>query len=405
MNLRDRMKSGAPNLMPTETESLPKPISNDTMQNSNPPLQDLMLQKQSETIQKQSQEIQELTSTIQDMQSQMDRVIQELENLKKLGRTSDIERIQSLSSENSTLRKKLQEKSETIVSLNDRIGMLSSADLVLKENERLKQSNSELQKKEQDTRNEAAATVSAVKMEYQLKQAELQTSIDAANARERKAKKLLDEESARIDALAESKFSRTKTSLKRKYEKIAEEQNDSYEHRMKMLEREYKGQTDRLYGLTFGGSLYSFLATVLTAINSPRFSDDILSACKFIGDFFSVLWESASLLASSAWSLNEKIPYAVIDVIVPGVLAVLGFLAILLGVLALMGFGLYKACGFYADLFADSLSVLVALLSLAILVWFADYLSFITWNLIVVFIIIHAVYIIIRMMITSPERY
>ncbi len=242
-------------------------------------------------------------------------------------------------------------------------------------------------------------------MEYQLKQAELQTSIDAANARERKAKKLLDEESARIDALAESKFSRTKTSLKRKYEKIAEEQNDSYEHRMKMLEREYKGQTDRLYGLTFGGSLYSFLATVLTAINSPRFSDDILSACKFIGDFFSVLWESASLLASSAWSLNEKIPYAVIDVIVPGVLAVLGFLAILLGVLALMGFGLYKACGFYADLFADSLSVLVALLSLAILVWFADYLSFITWNLIVVFIIIHAVYIIIRMMMTSPDSY
>ena len=405
MNLRDRMKSGAPNLMPTETESLPKPISNDTMQNSNPPLQDLMLQKQSETIQKQSQEIQELTSTIQDMQSQMDRVIQELENLKKLGRTSDIERIQSLSSENSTLRKKLQEKSETIVSLNARIGMLSSADLVLKENERLKQSNSELQKKERDARNEATATVSAVKSEYQLKQAELQASIDAANARERQAKTQLDEESARIDALAESKFSRTKTSLKRKYEEIAEEQNDSYKHRMKMLEREYKTQTERLYGLTFGGILYSFLATIFTAINSPRFSDDILDVCKFIGGFFSALWENASLPASAAWSLNEKIPFAVIDVIIPGLLAVLGFLAIFLGVLALVGFGLYKAGKFYTDHFADSLSVLVALLSLATLVWFADYLSFITWNLIVVFIIIHAVYIIIRMMITSPERY
>ena len=405
MNLRDRMKSGAPNLMPTETESLPKPISNDTMQNSNPPLQDLMLQKQSETIQKQSQEIQELTSTIQDMQSQMDRVIQELENLKKLGRTSDIERIQSLSSENSTLRKKLQEKSETIVSLNARIGMLSSADLILKENERLKQSNSELQKKERDARNEATATVSAVKSEYQLKQAELQASIDAANARERQAKTQLDEESARIDALAESKFSRTKTSLKRKYEEIAEEQNDSYKHRMKMLEHEYKTQTERLYGLTFGGILYSFLATIFTAINSPRFSDDILDVCKFIGGFFSALWENASLPASAAWSLNEKIPFAVIDVIIPGLLAVLGFLAIFLGVLALVGFGLYKAGKFYTDHFADSLSVLVALLSLATLVWFADYLSFITWNLIVVFIIIHAVYIIIRMMITSPERY
>ena len=405
MNLRDRMKSGSPNLKPTETENLPKPNSNDTMQNSNPLPQDLILQKQSETIMKQSQEIQELTSTIQDMQSQMDRVIQELENLKKLGRTSDIERIQSLSSENSTLRKKLQKKSETIVSLNARIGMLSSADLVLKENELLKQSNSELRKKEQDARNEASATISAVKMEYQLKQSELQTSIDAAIARERQAQKQIDEESARIDALAESKFSRTKTSLKRKYEEIAEEQNDSYKHRMKMLEREYKTQTERLYGLTFGGILYSFLATIFTAINSPRFSDDILDVCKFIGGFFSALWENASLPASAAWSLNEKIPFAVIDIIIPGLLAVLGFLAIFLGVLALVGFGLYKAGQFYADLFADSLSVLVALLSLALLVWFADYLSFITWNLIVVFIIIHAVYIIIRMMITSPERY
>ena len=405
MNLRDRMNSGSPNSKPTETESLPMPNSNDTMQNSNPLPQDSILQKQSETIQKQSQEIQELTSTIQDMQSQMDRIIPELEHLKKQGRPSDIEKIQNLSSENSTLRKKLQEKSETIVSLNDRIGMLSSADLVLKENERLEQSNSELRKKEQNARNEASATGSAVKREYQQKQAELQSSIDAANARERQAQKQIDEESARIDALAESKVSRTKSSLKRKYEENAEKQKDSHERRMKKLESEYKSKTDRLYGLTFGGILYSFLATVFTAINSPRFSEDILAVCRFIGGFFSVLWENASVLASAAWSLNEKIPYAVIDVIIAGLLAVLGFLAIFLGVLALVGFGLYKAGKFYTDHFADSLSVLVALLSLATLVWFADYLSFITWNLIVVFIIIHAVYIIIRMMITSPERY
>ena len=243
-----------------------------------------------------------------------------------------------------------------------------------------------MRKKEQNARNEASATVSAVKREYQQKQAELQSSIDAANARERQAQKQIDEESARIDALAES-------------------QKDSHERRMKKLESEYKSKTDRLYGLTFGGILYSFLATVFTAINSPRFSEDILAVCRFIGGFFSVLWENASVLASAAWSLNEKIPYAVIDVIIAGLLAVLGFLAIFLGVLALVGFGLYKAGKFYTDHFADSLSVLVALLSLATLVWFADYLSFITWNLIVVFIIIHAVYIIIRMMITSPERY
>lgn len=262
-----------------------------------------------------------------------------------------------------------------------------------------------MRKREQNARSKASATISAVKKEYQQKQAELQSSIDAANARERQAQKQIDEESARIDALAESKVSHTKSSLKRKYEEKAENQKDSHERRMKKLESEYKSKTDRLYGLTFGGILYSFLATVFTGIKSPRFSEDILAVCKFIGDFFSTLWENASVLASAAWSLNEKIPYAVIDVIVPGLLAILVFLSIFLGVLALIGFGIYKVGKIYADFFADSLSVLVALISLAVLVWFADNLSFITWNLIVVFIIIHAVYVSIRMLLTSSNSY
>lgn len=399
------MNSGSQNSKPTETESLPMPNSNITMQNSNPLPQDSILQKQSETIQKQSQEIQELTSTIQDMQSQKDRIILELEHLKKQGRPSDIEKIQNLSSENSILRKKLQKKSETIVSLNDRIGMLSSADLVLKENERLEQSNSELRKKEQNARNEASATVSAFKRQYQQKQAELQASIDAANEREKQAQRQIDEESARINALAESKVSGTKASLKRKYEDNAAKQKDAHDRKMKKLESEYKGKTDRLYAMTFGGILYGFFVTILTAVNSPRFSDDLVAVCKFIGGFFSVLWENASTLASVTWSLHEKIPYAVIDVIVPGLLAILGFLAIFLGVLALVGFGLYKVGKFYADFFADSISVLVALVSLALLVWFANYLTFITWNLIVIFIIIHAVYIFFRMILTSYNSY
>lgn len=42
-----------------------------------------------------------------------------------------------------TLKSELQKKSETIVSLNEQIGKLAKADIVLKENERLKQSEKE----------------------------------------------------------------------------------------------------------------------------------------------------------------------------------------------------------------------------------------------------------------------
>ncbi len=67
--------------------------------------------------------------------------------------------------------------------------------------------------------------------------------------------------------------------------------------------------------------------------------------------------------------------------------------------------GLFKSGAFYAKFFADSWSVLIALISLILIVWFADYLTFIPWNLIVVLIITHAVYVIIRMILTSPDRY
>lgn len=255
--------------------------------------------------------------------------------------------------------------------------------------------------KVQNAQNEALTTVSTVKREYEKKQAELQSSIDTANEREQQAQKQIDEESALINALAESKVSGTKASLKRKYEDNAAKQEAFHNRRMKKLESNYWRKAACLYILTFSGILYSSLVTVFTALNSPRFSADIFAACLFVGGFFSALLENASVIAVVAWSLHSKIPYTVIDTLVPGLLAILGFLSIFCGILILVGLGLYKIGKLYADFFADNLSILVALVSFAFLVWFADSLTFITWNLIVVFIIIHVIYVFIRMLLTS----
>ena len=405
MNLRDRMNSDSQNSKLIETKNEPMQNLNNTTKNLNQQPQDSILQKQSETIQKQSSEIQHLTNTIQELQSQMDKVIPELEHLRKQGRPSDIEMIQNLSSENSILSKKLQEKSETIVSLNDKIGMLSSADLVLKENERLEQNNRDLQKKEQSVREEATATISAVKREYRTKQAELQTSIDNANAREREAQKQIAEESSRINSLAEFKVANTKADLQRKYKSASDKQQRAFDEKQRKLDDEYTNKTNTLYALTYGGTFYGFFTTLLTAINSPRFSADIVSALTFIVNFVYGVWENAVVLGSAGWSLNAVIPYPVVNVIVPGLLAVLGFIAVFGFVFGLLSFGIYQIAKFYTEFFADGLSILVALVSLALLVWFADILSFITWNLIIIFILIHVVYIFLRMVMTSANRY
>ena len=87
--------------------------------------------------------------------------------------------------------------------------------------------------------------------------------------------------------------------------------------------------------------------------------------------------------------------------IVPVILAVLGFAAVFGIPLALIVFGIYKIIRFYKENFADSTSVLVALVTLALLVWFADSLTFIPLNLILVFLIVHAIYMVIRLLITN----
>ena len=111
---------------------------------------------------------------------------------------------------------------------------------------------------------------------------------------------------------------------------------------------------------------------------------------------FSLAWS----LATAAWSLNEQITVPVIRQILPAVLAVAGFASLLALVFGILGFVSYKLVGFYREHFADSISVYIAVTELVVLVWFADMMSAVKLNLIVIFIAVHFVYIFIRMVVT-----
>lgn len=277
--------------------------------------------------------------------------------------------------------------------------------IVLQENKRLEQSNKELQIQEQKTREEAEASVSAVKASFREKEEELHKHINAARAREEQARQQIEEETSRINSLADYKITSTKDRLERAYKANGKEQRYFYNRKMQQLEVVFRAKTDSLHALTFGSALYGFLVTVLTASKSPRCCYDLKEACRYICIFFSFLWDKASIIATSAWSLNTRIPYDVVNVIVPGLLAGLGFLLIIPGIPLLISFGIFKAVKTYADHFADNTSALVALISLALLVWFADRMTFVTWNLIIVFLFIHLLYLLLRIMFTSDDFY
>ena len=186
-------------------------------------------------------------------------------------------------------------------------------------------------------------------------------------------------------------------------EKVAQEARRISEKARASAEKKYKAKKDAVYGITMGSLLYGFFATILTACNSPRFIKDFSA-------FLDVMWQLvigpvqiAVECCKTTWTVKDMIPYQVLDVIVAMFLVDLGFAVITGLIYGLIGFVIYHAAKFYHEEFWDFISVIVALVSMGILVWFADKLTWITWNLILVWLLIHGAYVLIRMMMTSSK--
>ncbi len=301
---------------------------------------------------------------------------QEIENTK-----NQSNQIQKLSSVNSTLRSKLREKSETIVSLNeeiarlnDRLATLSSADLILKENERLENSNKQLKQKTDAAMQAASISISAIKQKYQEKTAELQSRMDDANKREQKAQYLIDNESALIDTLAEENIPTEKRAVDEKCTGTLKKYKRDFFKRKKELEQNYRLKCESLIGLAIGGPIISAILIIIIAIRSPRFSSDFIKFFKAIGSFINDQSYDFKRVSIAA------IIFSVIAIAV--VLGAIGYLTWLI-IIA------------YVDHVEDWWNLIVALASLIVIIVFADIMS-ISMNLCGLFLLINVGFLLIR---------
>ena len=362
MNLRDRMTAGSQGAAPTEIGK--KMDSSSITEKSSQQSKESIMQSQSETIRRQAQEI------------------------------------RLLSSENLMMKKKLQEQSETIVSLN-------GADKVLQENRMLEKQNSELRKRA----SEAEAEAEAVKTSYKEKMDKAKKKLARAEQLEQEAQKKADEEDKRITDLAgkmayenlagiDRLYRKDLAGIDRLYRKDRDRLHSEYELKKQECEDRYNRRRQEDEAFTWGVLLFASLNLIFRAIQSARFSHDLLQALTFIGCFIAGMFNVAWSLAAAAWSLNEQITVPVIRQILPAVLAVAGFASLIALVFGILGFVGYKLVGFYREHFADSISVYIAVTEIVVLVWFADMMSAVKLNLIVVFIAVHFIYIFIRMVVT-----
>lgn len=247
--------------------------------------------------------------------------------------------------------------------------------ITLKLNAELKKQNELLKQARQKAEQEAEATVSSVKREYEAKGRELDRRIgEAAN------------QSASLKAERQSIS-----------EDIEQRAIAKYLNQKKELDRKFKAQTASYDSFLLGLLLYGVLTTVFTAVRSEVFVSDFKT-------FFVAIWQFIVnalqlLFKGGQWAsqLGDKIPQPVVATIVHYLLLIVFVGGIAIGVGFLIFLGASKVFEFYTKDYADTMSLAVFLISLAVLVYFAEPIRVvIPINLLLMLILVHIVYVLIR---------
>jgi hypothetical protein len=307
--------------------------------------------------------------------SNLEQLNSQLEQARQSANSSEVSQLKEAVNQ---LRSDNRKKSETIKSLNERIGKLSESDNVLKQNEKLKQKNSELQRSEQNARKEAEDTVSTVKQEYARKTAELDRKIGQAEQRESEAKALQADLSHVTDEKAQNLVKSKITALEGKYE--AERAN---------LQAEYKAMTVSHEGFLLGCLLYGVLVTLFTAIRSKAFVSDFKAFFVAIGNFLILCGQTLYEGAGTVAGLADKIPQPIVATILHWLL----FLLLLVGLPVLCGIGIFAGINlwwcWWTDKQADLVALSVFLVSLALIIFFADVIkAFLPVNLLFLLLLV-----------------
>lgn len=332
-----------------------------------------LIEQQSQKIAELERHISQITQQSQKKDSQISEAISQAEEWKARAdqeqtRAKDQER--KLLEEQLNLKKTLQKK-----------GLQASEAISQAEEWKNQAEKSEIQiqkllsEKQELVSTVAEATVSSVKREYEAKGRELDRRIGEAAKQSASLKSERQSISEDIEQRATAKYLDQK----------------------KELDRKFKAQTASYDSFLLGLLLYGVLTTVFTAVRSEAFVSDFKT-------FFMVIWQFIVnafqlLLKGGQWAsqLGDKIPQPVVATIVHYLLLIVFVGGIAIGVGFLIFLGASKVFEFYTEDYADTMSLAVFLISLAVSVYFAEPIrAVIPINLLLLLILVHIVYVLIR---------
>lgn len=295
--------------------------------------------------------------------------------------------ISELSSQVSMLKSEVQKLADKNVKLNE-------ADNVLKQNEELKKQNEKLKQDKLNAEQEAMTEVSAVKEECAKRERIAESKAQEADRLKSHLKAVEADLSGQIDKKAQNLVESKLNAL-----------HGVYEAKQRSLDRKFKAKTASYDSCMLGLLLYGVLTTVFTAVRSEAFVSDFKT-------FFMVIWQFIVnafqlLLKGGQWAsqLGDKIPQPVVATIVHYLLLIVFVGGIAIGVGFLIFLGASKVFEFYTEDYADTMSLAVFLISLAVSVYFAEPIrAVIPINLLLLLILVHIVYVLIRWYVKGCKR-
>lgn len=273
------------------------------------------------------------------------------------------ERISNLSSEVSILKNELLQKSETIVSLNEKIETLSKSDLQLKKSKELMAAGLKAKR-------EAEAIRSACDADRQ----ELIRKESALANRESRLNEKEDHIDREIKSKAEDLIKADRTRLEWEYKSRRQDNDRQTKEKQAELSKKYKTMTVT-YKVEFMVVLiYGVISSILQAVTTPVIREDIIS-------FFTGLWKGIVGLYSLIESLGRNVA-GLADLIenptASGVvywIVLIVVMAVLIGVILFgLGFVLFLYGGYVRKNQWDKHTVIAIIADIALTLFMADFI-------------------------------
>jgi hypothetical protein len=301
----------------------------------------------------------------------------------------NVGRVEELLAMTEQMQDELDQKDQTILelnrqlnrslTLNEKLNSENRAENIEALRTKLKQTEEQLTS-ETDSRKRADAEVVAWKFKYE---------------KAEQAKRYAQTHQKTVEVPVEKKvpYEKCDNCDRTAYQKAKEK----CDNRKIQLEKKYKQMTTGYESLMFLLAWYSIATTLFTAILSPVFLNDCITFFGTIGKGIINLFREFVTGADSFGQLSNGISNSIVSGIVYWLIAaiVMGILFIITGFM-IIGIG-YQVGKIYRKYCWDIISIMVAIMSTAIVIYFGEWIkSVIPINLIVLLLLVYVVYIGIR---------